>query len=130
MLEILLELLFELLIQVVGEFIITLGWESLGHALRSERKANPVLAMLGWAIIGSICGVISALIFPQRILPRSRLSGVSLMVAPLITGALMKAVGDRRREAGKETTVLATFWGGSIFAFTLAVARLLIIRAS
>ena len=52
--EILLELLLELVIQVLGEFIFTLGWESLGHALRGTRKANPILAIFGWAIIGAI----------------------------------------------------------------------------
>ena len=129
MLAILFELLFELVIQVLGEFIFTLAWESLAHALRGTRKANPLLAMLGWAIIGSICGVISAVIFPQRLLPPSRLPGLSLIVAPLISGALMKAVGDRRRETGKDTTILATFWGGTIFAFTVAAARFLLIRA-
>ena len=128
--EILLELLLELVVQVFGEFILTLGWESLGHALRGTRKANPLLAIFGWAIIGSICGAISAFIFPQHILPPSRLTGVSLVVAPLITGALMKAVGDRRREAGKDTTILATFLGGTVFAFAVAATRFLLLRAS
>ena len=130
MLEILFELLFELVVQVLGEFVFTLGWESLAHALRGTRKANPVLAILGWAVIGSMCGVISAFIFPHRLLPPSRLPGLSLIVAPLVSGALMKAVGDRRREAGKDTTILATFWGGTIFAFAMAAARLLLIRVS
>lgn len=129
MLEILIELVFELLFQVVGEFIITLGWESLGHAIRSTRKANPALAILGWAIIGAICGAISAVLLPQRLLPRSRIPGMSLVVAPLLTGGLMKMVGDRRREAGKDTTILATFWGGAIFAFALSAARALLVRS-
>src|SRR5207247_4813030 len=67
--------------------------------------------MVGWAVIGSICGVISAFIFPHRLLPPSRLPGLSLIVAPLVSGALMKVVGDRRREAGKDTTILATVLG-------------------
>ena len=130
MLEILFELLFELAVQALGEFALTLGWESLAHALRGTRKANRVLAILGWAVIGSICGVISAFIFPHRLLPPSRLPGLSLIVAPLVSGALMKAVGDRRREAGKDTTILATFWGGTIFAFAMAAARFFLVRAS
>ncbi len=129
MLEIVLQLLFEIVVQVLGEFAFTLGWESLAHALRGSRKANPVFALVGWAIIGAICGVISALIVPHRIPPTSRLTGMSLIVAPPITGVLMRAVGDRRREAGKDTTILATFWGGSMFAFSVAVARFLLIRA-
>ena len=129
MLGILFELLFELVVQVLGEFIFTLGWEGLAHALRGTRKANPVLAILGWAIIGSVCGAVSAFIFPQRLLPGSRLPGMSLIVAPLASGMLMKAVGDRRRESDKDTTVLATFWGGTIFAFTVSASRFLLLRA-
>jgi len=83
--------------------------------------------MLGWVVIGSVCGVVSGFIFPQRILTPSRLPGVSLVVAPLVSGLLMKAVGDRRREVGKDTTILATFWGGSIFAFTVSAARFLML---
>lgn len=127
MLEIVLQLLFEIVVQVLGEFAFTLGWESRAHALRGSRKANPVLALVGWVIIGATCGIVSAFIVPHRILPPKR--GMSLIVAPLITGALMRTVGDRRREAGKDTTILATFWGGSMFAFSAAVTRFLLIRA-
>ncbi len=126
MLEIIVELLFELVVQVLGEFLFTLGWESLGHALRGSRKANPILAVFGWAIIGAMCGVVSVLVVPQRLLPPSRFPGLSLVVAPVISGVLMKAVGDRRREAGKDTTALATFWGGTTFAFALAATRYLL----
>jgi hypothetical protein len=128
LLESFFELLLELVLEALGEFILTLGWESFAHALRGTRKANPVLAMLGWAVIGSICGVISALLFPERLLPPSRLPGMSLIVAPLVSGALMKTFGDRGRESGKDTTMLATFWGGTIFAFTVAATRFLLIR--
>ncbi len=38
--------------------------------------------------------------------------------------AFMKLIGDRRREAGKDTTALATFWGGAVFAFALSTVRL------
>ena len=126
MLEILFELLFELVVEVLGEFILTLGWESLAHALRGTRKANPVLGILGWAIIGAICGIVSAVIAPQRVLPPSHFPGMSLIIAPCFSGALMKAVGDRRRASGKDTTILATFWGGTIFAFSVAAARFLL----
>jgi hypothetical protein len=130
MLDIVLQLLFEVVVQVFGEFAFTLGWESLAHALRGSRKANPIFALVGWAIIGATCGAIGTFLVPYRILPPSRLRGMSLIVAPLITGALMRTVGDRRRKAGKDTTVLATFWGGSLFAFSAAVTRFLLIRAS
>ncbi len=128
MLTILLEIVLELVVQVIGEFLLTLGWESIGHTMRGSRKANPIQAMVGTAILGSLCGAASALVQPERVLPASKLPGVSLVVAPIVSGVLMQAIGDRRRRAGKDTTILATFWGGTVFAFTLAVARFFLVR--
>ena len=129
MIDFLLELLLEALVQAVGEIIVELGWASLRHAVRSKRRPNPVLAVLGWAVIGGGCGAISALIFPHRVLPWHGRAGISVILAPLLTGAVMKIVGDRRRAAGKETTALATFWGGAVFAFALSAVRLWLVHA-
>jgi hypothetical protein len=127
-LEILFELLFELVVQVVGELLLTLGWESVGHAFRGSRTANPILAAVGWAMIGALCGAVSVLAAPHRLLPASRVSGVSMLLSPPISGVLMKAIGDQRRAVGKDTTLLATFWGGAMFAFAVATTRFLLMR--
>jgi len=128
----LLELLFEFLLQVVleacGEFLLTLGVESIGHALKGTREASPTLAIVGAAIIGAVCGGTSYAVFRQPILRPGQFPGLSLVVAPLVSGALMRVVGDNRRAAGKDTTILATFWGAAIFGFTMAAARFLLIR--
>ena len=133
MIDFLLELLVEALVQALGELIVELAWElgwaSLRHAFRSKRRAHPVLAVMGWAIIGAICGAISALLLPHRVLPWHGRGGLSMFVAPFLTGAVMKLVGDRRREAGKDTTALATFWGGAIFALALSAVRFWCVRA-
>lgn len=42
--ELLFELVFEILGQILFEIVLGLGWESLKHASRVERKATPVLA--------------------------------------------------------------------------------------
>lgn len=133
MIDFLLELLVEVLVQALGDLIVELAWElgwaNLRHAVRSKRRAHPALAVLGWAIIGAGCGAISALFLPHRLLPWQGRAGSSLLLAPLLTGAVMKLVGDHRREAGKDTTALATFWGGAIFALALSAARFWLVRA-
>jgi hypothetical protein len=48
---------------------------------------------------------------------------VGLVLYPAISGAVMQAVGERRRRKGIETTRLATFWGAACFAFGMSLAR-------
>jgi len=76
-------------------------------------------------LVGAACGGFSAWVAPKEFLPWVGPRGVSVVVSPLVCGALMKMIGDRRREGGRETTALATFWGGSLFALGLALTRLL-----
>ena len=121
--EILFELLFDFIVQVVGEVILGLLSEGIGHALHWKGKRNPVLAAFGCTIIGAATGAASLLIFPTPILRRRHFHGVSLIVAPLATGALMKFLGDQLRSRGRQTTSLMTFWGGSMFALTFAFVR-------
>ena len=89
-----------------------------------------MLAGLGWIMIGAGSGALSSLWLPHQIFPSRGFRGVSLALAPLATGAVMKALGDWRRRQGKEVTLLATFWGGSAFAFALSLARLLSLRST
>jgi len=51
------------------------------------------------------------------------LAGVSLILAPLGTGAAMHAFGVWRRRRGAPASRLATFWGGALFAFAMAFTR-------
>jgi hypothetical protein len=126
--EIILEILIQLVWEVLGQLMVELGWESLAHACRRKREANPILAGIGWVLVGAFSGGISAAIFPHRILPWARTPGISLLAAPIATGLLMKLLGDWRRQAGKGTTILATFWGGAIFAFAFSATRLFFVH--
>lgn len=124
----LLEFLLGVFFEAFAEFILTLGLESIGNALKSTREASAALAIAGAAIIGAICGFVSFIIFRQPIVGPGPFPGISLVLAPIVSGVLMNAVGARRRAAGKDTTILATFWGAAIFALSMAAARFLLIR--
>jgi hypothetical protein len=50
---------------------------------------------------------------------------LSLVLAPLATGLVMHLYGRWRRGRGHDTTYLATFWGGSLLAFAMALTRFL-----
>jgi len=124
LLEALLELLLEAALQLLAEVAFELGLESLGHAFRRSRSANPVLSVLGLFIAGAATGLLSSWLLPHRLFhPTRGVSGISLLLAPLASGAAMHAFGSWRRGRGGDPSFLATFLGGSIFAFAMALAR-------
>jgi hypothetical protein len=123
-LELLLQLLAEILLQLFTEVLFELGFASLAHSLRRGRSANPILAGIGLCIVGSAAGFITCWVFPKPLVrPARLLPGLSLVVAPLATGAAMHVYGSWRRGRGGDPTLLATFWGGAIFAFAMGLAR-------
>lgn len=103
-----------------------LGWNSIARTMRRKRNANPFFAGVGYMFLGLIAGGLSLPILPRRFVPAGGVRGLSLLIAPLATGLFMKAYGDYRRRQGRTTTLLATFWGGAIFAFSMTAVRFLI----
>jgi hypothetical protein len=94
----------------VFEIAATLGWESLKHSLRREQKATLWLASVGHFLMGAVAGLASVLILDQRLTPRAPIPGLSLILVPLATGAVMR------------------WLGGAVFAFGMALVRLIVFR--
>ncbi len=126
MIEIVFEILFELFVEFLAQLLFEIGFESVASALRSKRKANPVLSIIGLIILGLIIGIIFSLIAPKRIFSNYPVTGLSLIISPLCVGTVMYYFGNWRRKKGTQTTIIATFWGGAIFAFVVALTRLII----
>lgn len=123
-LEILSWLLFELILPFLAEVAMELGFESVRHATRRGRAANPWLAGLGLFLLGVVFGFVSAMVAPHRVWrPLLHPAGISVLIAPLVNGAVMQLFGAWRRSRGGDPSLLATFWGGASFAFGLALAR-------
>jgi hypothetical protein len=121
--ELLLQLLLEILGQILFEIVVGLGWESLKHSLRGERKATPVLAGVGHLLMGLIAGVVSLMVFGRRLTPTSVFPGLSLVAAPIGTGLAMHGLGEFWNQRGRDRPVLFTFRAGAIFAFGMALVR-------
>ena len=116
---------WEAFLPIASELLFEVGLESMGEALRRRRHVHPVVAGIGIALWGALAGAVLSLIWPARILQPVLLQGASLVVSPLISGAVMHEYGqwrDRRREPRSH---LATFWGGALFAFSVALVRFL-----
>lgn len=122
MLGLLLEVLFELLLQIVVEILIELGFASVKEAL-GRKNQNPVLATIGYALLGGALGGISLLMWPARFIRQTIVPGTSLVIGPLLSGAAMHWWGDFRRTQGHSPTNLATFYGGAAFALGVALVR-------
>ena len=121
-----LEFVFQALLEVVGqilfELIFGVGSESLKNAARPIRRSHPVLAGIGHFMMGLLAGGISLLIFGERLMARSTLPGLSLLVSPLLTGAAMHVIGARW-EREEDRPALFSFRAGAVFAFGMALVR-------
>jgi hypothetical protein len=119
-LELLLSGIWELILQIGAEALIELGLESMGESAQRRRRANPVFALVGAAVMGGLVGLVTSLVWPTRFFQPGPLPGASLLLSPLVTGLLMHQYGQWRKGKG---SYLATFWGGALFAFGMALVR-------
>lgn len=119
--------LLDIILEVIIPLIAELGSESISRKLFKNKTVNKYFALFGYIILGSLFGFVSYLIYPKRIVDTGALSGISIVVSPIIVGLIMKKWGEHRTRSKKNITVLATFWGGALFAFAYAIVRYLLI---
>ena len=123
--EILFELIFEFILEILLEILAELGLHSIGEAFHKREKRNPLFAVPGYLLLGLITGGISLLLFPQSFIRSESFHGISLVIIPLLGGAVMSGIGVLRRRRGKELIQLDSFAYGAIFAFGMALIRYL-----
>jgi len=82
-----------------------------------------VLAGIGIMVMGGLAGLITSFLLPSRILQPGPIRGASLFLSPLVTGMVMDRYGQWREDRGVERSFIATFWGGALFAFSMALVR-------
>jgi VIT1/CCC1 family predicted Fe2+/Mn2+ transporter len=119
--EVIIEIVGELLIQVVGEVLIEAGFQAVGEPLR--RRPKPLLAALGYLIFGAALGSLSLLIFPTHLTPAGIWRVANLVVAPLIAGLSMAALGAWRARRGDLVFRIDRFSYGYLFALAMALVR-------
>ena len=131
--EDLLVALFEILFEIFGEFLLQIIFELVAEALSGlinpRRQISPAVSAIGIAFVGAASGLLSAWLFPHRLIAtRVVLPGVSLLLAPLATGSVMHFLGKRLSRLERNPSNLATFWGGVLFAFSMALIRWWLVR--
>jgi hypothetical protein len=128
-LEIVLSFVWEILLQLVGEFFVELGFHSVGDAFRQRSRTHPVLAALGIVILGALGGVVTSVIWPTRLFSHNPVLGLSLLISPALSALVMDRFGRWRESRGHARSYVSTYWGGALFAFAMALVRLLWVGA-
>lgn len=128
--EILFEILFailfsflEFLLELVFSLFAELGFRSLRETTVTREDRNPILAGIGYVVLGSIAGGLSLLIFPNAFARSENFHGISLLISPVLTGLAMAGFGWVLERSGKRRLRLDSFLYGFIFAMPMALVR-------
>ena len=121
--EAILGFILEFLIPVIGEFAFDLLLRSLGEPFMSRERRNPVIAGLGYLLIGLILGGVSLLIFPRSFVRSETFHGISLLITPVVSGLAMGALGRWREGRGETVLRIDSFVYGFLFALAMALVR-------
>jgi hypothetical protein len=123
--EVVLQFLFEFLIQIIGEVASEFGSQSLKEVFRKRPIQNPLLAAMGYFCLGALIGGISLLVVNHALIHHPTLRIVNLFLSPLLAGLVMMAIGSRRQKKGQAVVRLDRFGYAFIFAFGMALIRFL-----
>ncbi|MCH2378421.1 MAG: hypothetical protein MK236_03270 [Pedosphaera sp.] len=145
--EILGPLIFEVLFEVIicgcfsllGELISTLvektgdAIEATSEALGDATEAVASSVKIGFLIVfillvtGIGAGFAISLVFPDRIFKPIPITGISLLITPLVMGLVMSLVGKWKVNHDRRPSFMATFLGGALFGLAAAGTRLIFI---
>lgn len=119
----LLQLLGEILLQILVELLAELGLHGVREAFRRPKPAHPLLAALGYSILGAGAGAASLLVFPVALIHSARLQVLNLLLTPIVAGLFMTLVGAWRRRRDQEPIQLDRFVYGFLFALGTSLVR-------
>jgi hypothetical protein len=123
------EILFELLFGFVGELLLQIVFEvfaamGLRRAHKPFYKApNPWLAAMGYLFLGAVAGFLSLFLFPTLFMTSQGARIANLVIAPVVAGAAMAALGAWRQRRDQDLIRLDRFAYGYLFALAMAAVR-------
>jgi hypothetical protein len=126
-LEFIIGFLIEIFIQVMGQVLVELGFRSVANVFVKRPAKNPVLAAIGYFVIGGITGLVSLYIFSESYISSQYGRIANLIFTPLIAGLAMSELGKWRRKRGQDLIRMDSFSYGFLFAFGMVLARFVMI---
>lgn len=126
------EALLVCLLELAGpllEFLLSFAFEILAELgvrmwKAPVRPAHPVVAGIGYALVGGGLGGLSAVVVPSLVLQHPALAIAHFVLSPLAAGLLMAGIGALRRRRGEALVRLDSFAYGWLFAAAFASVRL------
>lgn len=115
--------IFEFLMEFAGSLFVDLGLRSVSETTATREERNPILAGIGYGLLGLIAGGVSLLIFPEAIARSQKFHGINLLISPVLAGLAMAGFGWLLERRGKRRLRLDSFVYGFIFAFPMALVR-------
>jgi hypothetical protein len=122
LLEVLLQFVGEFILQIAAEVLFELGIRSLGAPFKTA--PNPYFATIGYVLFGAIAGALSLWALPTLFIHSPTGRVVNAIFTPLVAGASMAAIGAWRTARGQRTILLDRFAYGFLFALVMALVRL------
>jgi hypothetical protein len=102
------------------------GIESVANnADKTPEKRFGIILLL--ITSGIITGSLISFTFPQRIINFGSITGISLLITPLVMGLVTSLVGRRIKKRVRQPSLMTTFLGGAIFGLAVAGIRLIFI---
>ena len=92
-----------------------------------KNPANRIIIILLLIISGIVTGSLISFVFPERIIKINSITGISLLITPLIMGLISSFVGRRIKKRIRQPSLMTTFLGGVIFGLAAAATRLVFI---
>ncbi|OFZ19282.1 MAG: hypothetical protein A2X94_05550 [Bdellovibrionales bacterium GWB1_55_8] len=121
--ELIVQILIEFIGQIVFEFLIEFGVRGFVRR-RPQRKWNPVVTFIGYALLAAAGGWLSLLVFPEHFIKEAPLRTANLIFTPVFLGLLMSLRGKLLIKRGRFALRLDSFVFGYGFAVTFALVRL------
>ncbi len=120
-------IIIEIILQFALEFLISvipdMGLACLIHVFKRPPMQSPVLAALGYGVLGLIIGGGSLLVFPNSFTKSTGTRVVTLFLAPIAAGICMTGLRMYRERRGKEAARIESFFFGALLAFGIAAVR-------
>jgi hypothetical protein len=113
------ELLLQILLEMLGE----LGLHSVKETFRRPEPLHPVLAAIGYTILGAAAGGISLLVVPSLLIDDQSARVANLICTPVAAGLFMSVIGSWRSRKGQDVIRLDKFGYGYLFALSMASVR-------
>jgi len=144
--EIFLELIVEVLLEgvictvfcLIGDFLTTVlekisdTAEAVSDAVETvtESASAGCGLIILFLFVGAAAGWTISEVFPEKIFTTIPITGISLLITPLVMGGLMSALGAWKAGQDEPASFFATFLGGALFGFAAAGTRLMIIMGA